>query len=330
MIEEIDGTNAAQYWNESIMYVFDRYFVPEKLARDDSVESTLVDYRRDTKTLVEFMKKRGIEPLISNVSHATVNLYLVDLKKQKLADNTKARRKSSLKSFFTFLYGQSPFNPFFNVIVRKSSRKAERISKVLSEQQQLELLNAALKIGYREYVFFLMALKTGMRPSELCNLRWEDFDFETKRGHFKRLKEGRLNAIPLSQEFINELLKFKVSPVGGTEYVFKTRESEPMSTSTYKRFYPKVFNLAELHGFQFRDLRKTFATKLYRLTKNIVLVQSALGHSSVETTLTYLGVSLEEVRKDLENLQNSNLDFMRDKISRLIFSDEPEDRENDK
>jgi integrase len=201
--------------------------------------------------------------------------------------------------------------------------KTERISKlkVLMQENQEILVNAAMEELTFRNAGILLALATGIRIGELCALTWKDIDLKCKtisitktmqRIFIKNLEgEGfshisisspktfsSVREIPLSS-FIMPVLT-NVSQGEGDRYLLTGTESylEPRSFSRYfDRFQKKL----ELPHINFHGLRHTFATRLVEAGADIKTISELLGHAHVDITLNlYVHPQMEQKRKCVE------------------------------
>jgi len=142
----------------------------------------------------------------------------------------------------------------------------------------------------RDWVLFLTGVNTGLRISDILNLRVEDVQDEelvvTEKKTGKRIPR-----------VINPTLKraFKSYTRGmeGGDYLFCSREGEnrPISRA---RAYQVLRNVALKYGLKrigTHTLRKTFGYHFYQNTKDVVLLQEILGHADQSITLRYIGIN---------------------------------------
>jgi integrase/recombinase XerD len=133
----------------------------------------------------------------------------------------------------------------------------------------------------RDSLLLTIALKTGMRRSELANLEPKDIhaDFLVVRGG----KGGKDRMIPLSPVTAERLKNF-IEGMDPHEKVFK------LKATTISNKITRLANKAGLVGFHTHQLRHKFATDLLEKGVNIKVVQELLGHADLGTTQVYLGL----------------------------------------
>ena len=131
----------------------------------------------------------------------------------------------------------------------------------------------------------ICALQTGLRKSNILNLKWEQIDFDFKFIEIlKQQNKGKkIIKIPISDKLMQVFEELtKVS-----EYVFHN----PDTGNQYKDVYEGFLNAcerADIKDFRFHDLRHTVATRLVEKGIDLVVVKDIMAHSSLMTTQRYM------------------------------------------
>jgi len=148
------------------------------------------------------------------------------------------------------------------------------------------------------YLFFLTALRTGMRMGELVALEWSNVDLVRGRVHVRWSvhrgdrtgpKNGRGRSIPLSPRLAEALATRRgggVSPL-----VFPDRRGGYLTRDKVKRPMWRATERAHLPRIRFHDLRHSFASQLVMAGVPLVAVQQYLGHAGMAMTLRYSHLS---------------------------------------
>ena len=161
-------------------------------------------------------------------------------------------------------------------MAQNSGRYALNKSKYLldSEFNKLdELLKTYLKTDSRNCSLLYLAVHTGARAKELLNIRKKDLDPESKTVFIRGIKGSNDREIPLYPWLFKEVIKLDSS----SELVF------PISYNRLRQ----IWQLYRPTHKKFHSLRHTFAIRLYKKTKDIRLVQVALGHRNITNTMVY-------------------------------------------
>ena len=140
-------------------------------------------------------------------------------------------------------------------------------------------------------------LNTGIRRSELWNLRWRDVDMDNRKIEIKpykgySTKSKRIRVIPISDNLLNALQENK-----NRGYVCRPYGN---INTLYKKFQ-ELLKTLDITG-NLHDLRHTFASHLAMAGESIVTIKDLLGHSSITTTMIYAHLSPEIHRKAIEKL----------------------------
>jgi len=155
-------------------------------------------------------------------------------------------------------------------------------------------------------VFIQILLLTGMRRSELVNLRWADIDFRNKLISVQaNLDAGyhpkgyRPRSIPVSKELERILLDLRQK---GT-FLFDCGKNTPAHTADYyTKEFQKLLSKLGIKNANLHTLRHTFASYLVMNGTDIRTVQDLLGHSTVKVTEQYSHLSPVHRQKALETL----------------------------
>jgi integrase len=164
--------------------------------------------------------------------------------------------------------------------------------------------------------FFAFACASGLRLKE-CLLKWSEVLWPTavRRGQIVKLgKGGARVTVPITSE-IREILL----PLQGhhPEHVFTfvadrtTNDGRvkgkryPLTYAGVQSYWKRLRKRSGVVGFRIHDYRHDFATKLLRHSRNLRLVQRALNHKDIKTTMRYAHVLDEEVAEAMESAAES-------------------------
>ncbi len=147
--------------------------------------------------------------------------------------------------------------------------------KFLSPQEQ-KRLNAVLeRTNTRDRVLFQTLLATGARASEVLAIRHEDLDLEHRSVFIRGLKGSNDRQIPLKPHLFKDLHSL------ATDNPYK-----PVFNISYVRL-SQLWDVYRPARKKLHSTRHTFAINLYRRHKDLKLVQLALGHRSINSTMVY-------------------------------------------
>ncbi len=158
-------------------------------------------------------------------------------------------------------------------------------SKFLSESE-VALLQLKLALApIRDQLAIRLIQLTGCRPQEALNVTYQDLNQEDRTVLIRGLKGSNDREIPLPAAFFNVLYRDQIGPIFNIKY--------RMLLCIWHKYRPVKKGL--------KSLRHTFGVNLYQKTRDIKMVQLALGHKAISNTLVYLDFcySKEELRKAL-------------------------------
>ena len=229
---------------------------------------------------------------LSELSNKTIS-QMVDARKHEVANGTINRELMLLSSVLSKceLWGYNV--PRIKISQFKLKEKAENIKYLDSwETAQKIIDNSSPHLKPIIYT----ALYTGLRRSNLLNLKWEELDFKNNTINIKvkdRTKDGGKN---LSIPMIDKLKKILQAQPKVCEYVFTYNGKH---ITDIKRSWHTALKKAGLPYTNFHTLRHTAATWILKKTGNLKLTQQILGHADIKTTTKYAHVLDDEKRQAL-------------------------------
>ncbi|MBV6631998.1 MAG: site-specific tyrosine recombinase XerD [Alphaproteobacteria bacterium] len=271
-------------------------------------------YRRDLADLAGFLDGKGVGPADAAENH--LRDYFSHLAADDVNPRTAARRLSAFRQFFKFLVseGQRVDDPTRHIDPPKSGR---RLPKTLSEQEVLDLLDAANNWDEHDAARLLCLVEllyaTGLRVSELVGLPINSIDREQRFATIKG-KGGKERLVPLgdaARAALNAYLPMRGVFCPNGQKAEDNRWLFPSSRAaaghlTRQRFGQLVKALAIEAGIDPARvsphvLRHAFATHLLDHGADLRVVQQLLGHADITTTQIYTHVSSKRLREAVLN-----------------------------
>jgi len=265
---------------------------------------TCTAYKTDMEQYVAFLLSKNLS--LEQVTHREVRNWLIDLIDNGDSTRTVNRKIAALKSFYRFMLRNNylKVNPMEKVIVPK---QAKRLTAFVPEQDMNKLFDL-LEFsddfeGKRDRTILELFYATGMRLSELLQIRKKDLDFYTGTVKvFGKRKKERIVPIPpqitvLLQDYIHCLEK-KFQFIDYNENIFVTLKKKPIYPKLVYRIVRKY--LDEITAIEKRSphvLRHTFATHLLDNGADLLAIKEILGHSSLAATQVYTHTSMEKIKK---------------------------------
>ena len=185
--------------------------------------------------------------------------------------------------------------------------RPDKLPRVLTEEETDRLLvqpNQRYFGPHRDYLFMRLMLKAGLRASEATALQPEHLDLMSGKLTIREGKGAKDRTLWIGDELRDEIGEW-LDRRAESEFLLPTRKGTRVATSHLRRSvkrYARKAGTGEVERVSPHTLRHTFATRLYRETGNIRLVQKALGHSDLSTTMIYTHVVDEELEVALKRL----------------------------
>jgi len=187
----------------------------------------------------------------------------------------------------------------------------QNIPKVLKEEEQqilLDSFNTRYITPKRNKLMVRLMLNSGLRVGEVTALIWTHVDLSSGILDVKEGKGDRDRRLFLSEALCQKLALWRNEQIRWLEnkptYVFTTKNNTQIHTRYIRAMITRACEKTGLDpSIHPHTLRHTFATDLYKKTKDIRLVQKAMGHSNIETTMIYTHVVDEDLENEMKNLR---------------------------
>ncbi|WP_439272946.1 site-specific tyrosine recombinase XerD [Pseudochrobactrum sp. HB0163] len=284
-------------------------FLEMMSAERGAAENTLESYRHDLETAAQFLAQRN-KTLVTAQSE-DIKACLDDMNIQGFASASQARRLSSLRQFFRFLYTEGMRKDDPTGIV-DAPKKKQALPKIMSEDAVSKLLKQAEAEArpqddmssyfnaVRLHALLELLYATGMRVSELVSLPDKTVR-SNQRFLLVRGKGAKERMVPLSVKAQNILqlylnLRDRVPEWQDNPWVFPARsESGHLARQVFARDLKALAARAGIPSSAVSPhvLRHAFASHLLQNGADLRAVQQLLGHSDISTTQIYTHV-LEE------------------------------------
>lgn len=273
----------------------------EKNLSDNTTES----YQRDINKLVEFLKKNSITDL-DQVDSKIISQFFNIQRKEGLSSSTTARYMTSIKRFFQFLEDNNYIhkNPTITLSKVKISRKLPEVLSFYEVDKILQMPKVDDVAGLRDKAILELLYSSGLRVSELINLKVNDlfFDEEIVRVLGKGSKE---RIVPMGSSAIEWIKKYLLysrpsleKKMKSQNHLFLNKKGTKLSRMAIWQIVDKYSKEAgiekEVHPHIFRH---SFATHLLEGGADLRAVQEMLGHADISTTQIYTHVDRNYIKQ---------------------------------
>lgn len=281
--------------NNLIILFLDALWVEQNLT-----ENTRNSYGSDLKIFCNWLDKN-----ILATNNTDIGNFLAYRFDQGITGRSSARILSTLKHFFAFLLREQYIyhNPTQNIETPYIGRS---LPTTLTEQDVLNLLqapNTTATLGLRDRAMLEMLYATGLRVSELINLRFEQINLRlgvlriTGKGNKERL-------IPIGEQALDWLQQYLTTSrdnmLGGShsDYLFISNRTKAMSRQAFWHIVKRYAKKAAINKhLSPHTLRHAFATHLLNHGANLRVVQLLLGHSDLSTTQIYTHIAQARLKE---------------------------------
>ena len=268
----------------------------EYLLTKNYSENTVLSYINDLYYFYLFVKKD-----LDLVKEEDIRDYLEYLNLKKDKSTSVSRKISTFKSFYKFLYLNEYIDKKEYPLSKISYPKAEKkLPKFIYYNDLLEMINESSKgkEGLRDRLIIEMLYATGVRVSELVNIKINDIDFNNRRIIVcgKGNKERIVYYGEYAMKVLNDYLRGRENI--NNQYLFLNNRGEKLTDRGVRYIIDNIMkNLSVKTHVTPHVLRHTFATDMLNNGCDIKVVQELLGHSSLKTTEVYTHVTNDRLKE---------------------------------
>ncbi len=265
--------------------------------------NTITSYRQDLTAFINFLKKEHLKTWPTKA--LDIDAFLAQQRDLNKATSSISRLISSLRKFYQWLVRQNiqKINPMLEIDSPKKRRSLPVALTVDEINHLLDQPNTNKKLGLRDRALLETLYATGIRVSELINLKFNDLHEELKlikvfgKGSKERLipiSEVALSWIDSYKEKVRDPLILKVGQ--NCDFIFLNSRGTALTRQAVWQIIKKYCNMAGIQkNVTPHTLRHTFATHLLENGADLRVVQEILGHSDISTTQIYTNLSQKHI-----------------------------------
>jgi integrase/recombinase XerC len=264
---------------------------------------TVISYQTDLISFFDYVLTQYGETPLNQLSHIYIRSWLASLKDEGLTSKSINRKISSLKSFFKYQLktGTIKQTPMVKIVSPKNEKRlpnfvADKDIKTLFEHVEFP----DTWQGQTERLLMLLFYNTGMRLSEVINLKDSQVNFASQA--LKILGKGNKERIvPVSPEILKEIKIYQQARnsliINRPDLLLMTEKGKPLAArsvySSVKKYLSLVTTIEKRSP---HVLRHTFATHLMNNGADLNAVKELLGHSSLAATQVYTHNTIEKLK----------------------------------
>lgn len=268
-------------------------------------KNTSNSYKNDLNKYKDYLENKGITTT-KNISKSDVEKYLEKLNKDDVKTSSIARKLTTIKAFHNYLFQKQKINvDVTETIERPKLRKKLPNVLTVDEVDRLLDIECKTKFDYRNKSMLELMYGTGLRITELLDLKLNDFDLENcvircyGKGSKERIVpigEYTMESLMNYLEIRNELLKKR-----NCEYLFLNNLGGRLSRFSFFKILKKMLIEKGIHkDVSPHSLRHSFATHMLEYGADLRSIQELLGHSDIATTKIYTHISNNKIKKEYE------------------------------
>ena len=262
-------------------------------------ENTVINYRTDLILFNEFMNNDLLNVTKDNVFDFLKYLYDINISKSSIS-----RKLSALRGFYNYLLKKDIVivNYFDNV---KNPKKDTSLPKFVKEEdidKMFLIPDTRTWIGKRNLLIIRMLYATGLRVSELVNIRIKDISINDRtiivlgKGSKERIVVFGNNTKDALLDYLSNG-RYKID-TKGSEYLFLNKDGNKLSSRYVRKIINEIiFKASITMHVSPHMLRHTFATSMLNNGADLVSVKDLLGHESLNTTSIYTHLSDEKIKE---------------------------------
>lgn len=184
----------------------------------------------------------------------------------------------------------------------KPPKVPRSLPKALTKEEVRKLLSVISPLRKRDRLIVLLLYGTGLRVSELCNLKIKDIDLDRGIAVVRGGKGAKDRMVPIPEPIIREIREYLAARKDGSEYLLVEEKRDNKDKISPKTVWYLLNRYGKKAGVRVTPhmLRHSFATHMLENGVDIRVIQEILGHSNLSTTQIYTKVTVEHLKRAQE------------------------------
>lgn len=287
---------------EQIVKEYQYYLQSVKMMSHNSI----VSYINDITNYVNFLIEKCNIDDVKDITSEDIRSYLASLKKKKMSSASMSRNLCSVKSFHRFLFEEQlvKTNISKEISAPKMEKKLPTVLSIEEVSKLLDVVKGDKPIEKRNQAMLEMIYGTGLRVSELCNIKVSDLRFTSKqirvfgKGSKERIVPINDYALNMIRKYLIEARPLLLGMKKDQGYLFLNNHGEVITRVGFFKILKNLANEANIEkNVSPHTLRHSYATHLLEAGVDIRLIQEMLGHEDIATTQIYTHLSLNKIKE---------------------------------
>ena len=261
-------------------------------------DNTIISYEKDIIEYLEYLERESLS--LYDVKYSDIR-FLLEYYDHLHLNNLSIRRKiSSLKGFYKYLcrMEKTDDNPFSYVTLPKKEKKLPQYLNYNEMIEIFDVIDTSTVLGLRNRLIIELLYATGIRVSELVNIKIKDID-NSNRSIVVTGKGDKTRIVffnEITKKCLNEYIK-ETKNIRKCDYLIINNHGKQITTRGIRLIMDKVIKETSIiKNVHPHILRHTFATHLLNNGCDLLTVQELLGHASISTTGIYTHVTTEHIK----------------------------------
>lgn len=265
--------------------------------------NTITNYSDDICEYLDYVDSEGLD--FRNILYSDIRFYLMYLKDTKKDNNSSIDRKlSAIRGFYKYLANNKVVkNNVFSLV--SGPKKSKRLPRFFEYNELEELFDACdlgTSLGQRDRLLLEMLYATGVRVSELVNIKVSDID---EGGHsILVLGKGNKERYVTYGDYCSEILDLYLSDgylklnTNKSCYLFLNNNGGNLTDRGVRYILDRIIKHTSIQkNISPHMIRHSFATHLLNEGADLLSVQKLLGHESIKATQIYTHVTTDRLKE---------------------------------
>lgn len=284
-------------------------------------QNTLINYKTMLGQFLDFCNTSEIVN-VEDVTPNTVKKFIIHFQKKgnnATSTNTKLQR---VRVFFNYMIECEVVekNPASKIQKAKEDVRIDvftdyHIKQMLNYYRRMKQRDKAFW-AYRDHTIIVVLLGTGLRLSEMCNLKWSDIDFQNQTLSVYG-KNRKRETLPITEKAMKELSSYKVyceQFFNGqlNDYIFTNRDNKQVTPNAIKCMFKRLADIMNFKEVRLsaHTFRHTFCQKCIQAGMSTFAIQRLMRHSSIAVTEKYAAMWGNDLREQNDKFNPlNNLDI---------------------